>query len=195
MAPKHCDGNEPFSYKHTSHLLNPLRRLFLSPGKLVKRLELKRNSIVLEIGSGPGYFSVEVARAVPEGMLLLVDIQPEMLNMAGHRLGKKGISNVRYLVGNANALQLAEQSCDVVFLVSVLGEVADKPGCLREIHRVLRPDGLLSITEQPHDRHSLPMSEVLEMAGEDGFRFEKSFGRGQNFTVNFRKSAACIVCN
>ncbi len=187
MAREHYHEEEPFSYKHASHLLNPLRRLLLSPKKLVKRLELRTNSKVLELGPGPGYFSLEVARSIPEGMLVLVDIQQEMLDMARKRLEKKGISNVQYSMGDAHSLHAVRESYDVVFLASVLGEVSDKRGCLREVHGVLQPNGLLSITEQPHDPHFLPKSEVLGLAREEGFCFERSFGRANNYTANFRK--------
>jgi hypothetical protein len=53
------------SYEHAAHLLNPLRKFILSPKKLVKRLELRENSKVLELGPGPGYFSLEIARSIP----------------------------------------------------------------------------------------------------------------------------------
>lgn len=191
MAGVHSHEHEPFSYKHASHLLNPLRRLFLSPKKLAGRLELRRDSKVLELGPGPGYFSLEVARRIPEGILVLVDIQQEMLDMAKERFEKKGASNVRYLMGKADSLHAAGGPYDVVFLASVLGEVPDKCGCLREIHGVLRPGGLLSVTEIRHDPHFLPMPEVERLAREEGFHFEKSFGRSRNYTANFRKSADC----
>lgn len=60
-------------------LLIPLRNIILSPKKLVKRLDLKKDYRVLEVGCGPGYFSPKVARAIPNGELVLTDIQRAML--------------------------------------------------------------------------------------------------------------------
>ncbi len=94
---------------------------------------------MLELGPGPGYFSPEVARSIPEGRLVLVDIHQEMLNMARKRLEKKGISNVQYVKGYAHSLPADTGSYDVVFLACVLGGVPDKSGCLREVYRVWRP--------------------------------------------------------
>ncbi|MGB9663165.1 MAG: class I SAM-dependent methyltransferase [Moorellaceae bacterium] len=181
------EKHELMPYKEASHLLHPLRKLFLSPGKLVKRLYLQKNSRVLELGCGPGYFSIEVARSIPQGTLVLVDIQQEMLDMARKRLEGRGLVNVEYVRGDAQCLPLEDESFDVAFLVSVLGEVPDTRRCLQELHRVLKPNGLLSITEQPHDPDALPMDKILKLGQEEGFFFEKSFGRGKNFTVNFRK--------
>ena len=52
----------------------------------MKRLELQENMEVLEIGPGPGYFSVNAARALKQGELTLFDIQKEMLDYAKKRI-------------------------------------------------------------------------------------------------------------
>jgi len=182
-------AHEPIPYKEASHLLNPLRRLFLSPKTLVKRLYLQKDSKVLELGPGPGYFSLEVAHSIPEGTLMLVDIQQEMLDMAKTRFEKKGITNVEYIKGDAQSLPLDGEFFDVAFLVSVLGEVPNRHLCLQELYRVLRPDGLLSITEQFHDPDFIPIDEILRIAKEERFRHERTYGGGKNYTINFRKPA------
>jgi ubiquinone/menaquinone biosynthesis C-methylase UbiE len=188
MPAKHLQEYGPMSYERASHLLNPLRKLILSPKKMVRRLDLKKDARVLELGCGPGYFSLEVARNVAAGKLVMVDIQQEMLDMAKNRLEKKAVANVEYIQGDAVALPLESESFDVVFLVAVLGEVPDRVQCLRELHRVLRPKGLLSVTEQFGDPHAIPMSQIHSFVKTMGFEVEKSFGGGRNFTVNFRKS-------
>jgi len=181
------EGPRPMSHEHASHLLNPLRKLILSPKKLAKRLDLRKDSKVLELGPGPGYFSLEVARSIPAGVLVLVDIQQEMLDMTRKRLEKMGITNVEYIKGDAVSLPADSESFDVVFLVSVFGEVPNRGQCLRELYRVLRPKGLLSITEQPGDPDFIPMPEVQKLVEKEGFHFERSYGRGKNYTINFRK--------
>lgn len=74
-----------------------------------------------------------------------------------------------------------------MFLVSVLGEVPNRDQCLREIYRVLCPQGLLSITEQPGDPDFIPMTEIQRFVEKKGFHFERYYGRGKNYTINFRK--------
>ena len=64
----------------------PARRLVLRPGALAERLCLSPSDTVLEVGCGPGYFSVEVARRLPRGHLQLVDVQHEMLQRARTKL-------------------------------------------------------------------------------------------------------------
>ena len=55
-------------------LLLPFRRIWLSPAKLIRHLRLSPSDRVLELGPGPGFFSAGVARAVPDGRLVLVDV-------------------------------------------------------------------------------------------------------------------------
>ncbi len=164
-----------------------LRRLILSPEELADRLHLREDSRVLEVGSGSGYFSVEVARRLPRGHLELLDIQPEMLRKAGRKIEAAGLDNVGFTQGDATSLPFDGGEFDVAFLVAVLGEVPDPSACLREIYRVLRPSGLLSVTEQPGDPDFLPLPVVRSLAEQQGFEFIESYGRGRNFTASFRK--------
>jgi ubiquinone/menaquinone biosynthesis C-methylase UbiE len=66
--------------------MNPLRWQILSFETLFQRLSLHESSRVLEVRSGPDYFSVQAARGIPKGYLLLIDIQREVLAKAKHRI-------------------------------------------------------------------------------------------------------------
>jgi len=165
----------------------PLRRLILSSQKLADRLHLKEDFKVLEIGPGSGFFSVEVARRIPQGHLELFDIQQEMLEKARHKIESAELHNVGFTQGDAVDLPFDENKFDVVFLVAVLGEVSDKERCLGAIYKVLKPSGLLSITEQLGDPDFLPLSVVRSLAEKQGFEFIESYGKKKNYTANFKK--------
>jgi ubiquinone/menaquinone biosynthesis C-methylase UbiE len=164
-----------------------LRRFILSPERLVERLELEETARVLELGSGPGYFSPAVARRLPRGYLLLADLQNEMLQKAREKLAKAGLRNVGFVQANGTALPVPSGAWDCVFLVAVLGEVSDPGSCAQEIHRVLRPGGLLSLAEQPGDPDFIPLPDARKLVEGVGFRFEKVYGGGKNYTASFRK--------
>lgn len=177
-------------YQLSFVLDSTLRRFILPPERLADRLHLKEDARVLEIGPGPGYFSVEVAGRIPRGRLVLFDVQKEMLQKARRKIDAAGLHNVCFVQGDAVALPFAGEQFDVVFLVAVLGEVPDPAACLRSAYGALRPSGLLSITEQPGDPDFQPLSVVRSLAERKGFEFVERHGRGRNFTVNFRKPAS-----
>jgi uncharacterized protein len=164
-----------------------LRRFILSPERLADRLELKEASRVLELGPGPGYFSRAVARRIPRGYLMLVDLQLEMLQKVRGKLTRAALRNVGFAQANGTALPLPSGAWDCVFLVAVLGEVSDPRSCLREILRLLRPGGLLSLTEQPGDPDFIALPDARKLVEGVGFRFEKVYGGGKNYTASFRK--------
>lgn len=163
------------------------RNLILSPQELVARLALTTTNRVLEVGSGSGFYSIEVARKVSEGHLELLDLQPEMLKKAQQKLEAKDLHNVGYTLADAGKLPLETDSFDVVFMVAVLGEIADRRAFLSEVHRVLKPGGILSVSEHLPDPDFSPFEKVKSLVGEEGFDFLKRYGRKWSYTVNFSK--------
>ncbi|MBN1882855.1 MAG: methyltransferase domain-containing protein [Deltaproteobacteria bacterium] len=179
---------EPMPYTEANHLLNPLRNLLLSPRKMVKRLGLRPDDTVLELGPGPGFYSPAVARSIPKGTLVLADVQQEMLDIARGRLEKAGIKNVEYEKADATSLPAEDETFDVVFLASVLGEVPDRDACLGEIRRVLKTGGLLSITEMKlGDPDYISVSEMLTLLRAGGFEVRGQYSRFFTYTVNSTK--------
>jgi ubiquinone/menaquinone biosynthesis C-methylase UbiE len=168
----------------------PWRNIILSPQNLVARLALTATSRVLEVGTGSGFYSVEVARSVSGGRLELSDLQPEMLKKAQKRLEANGLPNVGYTLADAGRLPFKEDAFDALFLVTVLGEVANRKAFLSEAHRVLKPGGVLSISEHLPDPDFLPFAKVRSLVEEERFEFFKRYGAGWSYTVNFRKSEA-----
>lgn len=170
-------------------LLFPLRRLVLSPERLVRHLHLTPTSRVLEVGSGPGFFSIEVARAIPHGRLELVDIQCEMLQKARRRLWQAGVQNAGYTLVNAVKLPFQSGAFDVAFLVAVLGEVHDPHACLVSIADVLRPGGVLSVVELPGDPDALTEEQLRRLTQGTGLEFIESARVSRSFIASFRRQA------
>ncbi len=182
-------GKGVFPHQAARTLLNPLRGLVLSSSRLIKRLQLRDDMTVLEVGPGPGYFSPDVAAAIPAGKLLLFDIQREMLEMAAARLRKAGHANFEAFCGDAKTLPFEDSSVDVTFMVTVLGEVEEKASCLSEIHRVLRPGGLLSVTEMRGDPDYLRLDEVEQLTARAGFEHERTVRGFLHYTFAARRPA------
>ena len=167
-----------FPHQMAFTLLIPLRALLLSPAELLRRLQPTADSRILEVGCGPGYFSPALARAVPQGELVLADIQPEMLAIARRRLEKRHITNTTCQLCNGS-------SFGRIVLVTVLGEVRDRSAYLREFARLLTHDGLLSISEAAGDPDKLEQGELIALLTAHGFTPVRQYGNRRNYTVNF----------
>ena len=181
-------GKGVFPVEYASTLLTPWRRLIFSPSRLVRLLKLRPADEVLEIGCGPGYFSPAVAKFLSRGMLTLFDYQDGMLDIAEAQLKKRRLTNYSRHRGDAKALPFPDNSFDVAFMVTVLGEVGDVDATLREALRVLKPGGRLSVTEQFGDPDFVPRRALKSKALEAGFTLEAAFGPRFFYTCNFLKS-------
>jgi SAM-dependent methyltransferase len=183
-------GPGVYPVEYARALVNPLRHLICPTWLIVRRLQLKPTDRVLEIGSGPGYFSPSVARRLTEGRLTLYDMQVGMLEMAAKRLERRGYRNFECRAGDAASMPFPDRTFDVVFMVAVLGEVADRAAAMREAARVLRPGGRLSVTELPGDPDFVRLDELEQRAREAGLSFERRYGPRWYFTCNFVKPVA-----
>ena len=165
----------------------PWRNVLLSPRTLAARLPLTVTSHVLEVGAGSGFYSAEVARAIPNGRLELLDLQPEMLGKARRKLEAAGLTNVGYTAVDAGSLPFADESFDLLYLVAVLGEIADREAFLGEAHRVLKPGGVLSVSEHLPDPDFSPCGKVRSLVEAAGFEFSGRRGAWWSYTANFVK--------
>jgi len=165
---------------------NPVRRRYMRP--ILDRVGICPGECVLELGPGPGAFTVDAARRVgPEGRLIAVDIQPEMIAQVEKRVREAGLSNVETHVADAYDLPLDDASVDRAFLVTVLPEIPDQARALAELHRVLKPGGLLSITEEFPDPDYPFAFETIRRVEAAGFNLERRFGNWWRYTLNFRR--------
>ena len=139
----------------------------------------------MKSAAAPGYFSPALARAVPQGELVLADIQPEMLAIALRRLNKRHITNVSYHHCDGHGFPFADRSFDRIVLVTVLGEIAERSAYLHEFARLLKDDGLLSISETAGDPDKLDQQELIALLATHGFTPVRQYGNRRNYTVNF----------
>ena len=165
---------------------NPLRRRYMRP--VLDRVGIRPGERVLELGPGPGAFTVDAARhAGPQGRIIAVDIQPEMIAWVEERVREAGLSNVETHVAGAYELPLENESIDRAFVVTVLPEIPDQSRALAELWRVLKPGGRLSITEEFMDPDYPFPRETIRRVEAAGFELVQRFGNFGVYTVNFRR--------
>jgi ubiquinone/menaquinone biosynthesis C-methylase UbiE len=173
-----------FPAADAASLLHPLRRFLQSPSKLARSLRLSAGDRLLEIGSGPGYFTPDLAAVVPSGGVVAFDLQREMLALASGRMA--GSAHVTFAQGDATALPFVAGSFDAVLIATVLGEVPSIDDCLREVRRVLRPGGVLSVAETRRDSDFLPLARLRPMVEAMPFELLDRAGLRWQYVARFR---------
>jgi ubiquinone/menaquinone biosynthesis C-methylase UbiE len=152
------------------------------------RLGLQPGQRVLEVGPGPGRLLIPAARRVlPGGEVVGLDIQPGMLEKLKNHAARNGVSNLAAVLGDATQPHFPPESFDLVYLCTVLGEIPDRAAALRQCHAVLKPGGVLSITEIIPDPHYQPFPKVKQLAQAAGFELRQVYGLWAYFTANFVK--------
>jgi ubiquinone/menaquinone biosynthesis C-methylase UbiE len=155
---------------------------------IIDRIGIKPAEVVLELGPGPGIYTVEAARhAGPEGRLITVDIQPEMIARVTERIQACGLEYVEPIVADACSLPLHDESIDRAFMSGVLGEIPDMERALTELRRVLKPEGVLSVTELFIDpNYTLAKTRIRQIEAV-GFKMKQRSGSFFCYTLSFHK--------
>ncbi|MGE0022640.1 MAG: class I SAM-dependent methyltransferase [Hyphomicrobium sp.] len=166
----------PCPYALASALEVPGRRLVAGPVKVLNAFGVMSGTRVLEIGPGTGFYSVEACRRVgTAGRVFCLDVQSEMLRDARQRVIEAGLA-ADFICGDAQALPLRDASVDHVYLIAVLGEIPDRLAALREVKRVLRPGGRLSVSEQFPDPDFITRRSSASFLRGAGFHEQSSRG-------------------
>jgi len=101
---------------------------------------------VADVGIGTGFVAAGIAPRVAR--VLAVDNSPAMLEMARKNLAELGVSNVELLEGDVAALPLEDASVDAAFANMVLHHAQDLAAMLAEMARVVRPGGVVAVTDE-----------------------------------------------
>ena len=158
---------------------------FITRARLLEALALAPDERVLEIGPGTGYYTFDIAAALPAGQVDIFDIQQEMLDHVMRKAAERGVTNVRATLGDAQQLPFDDDAFDAAVLVTVLGEIPDQEQALREVARVLRPGGRLVVGELFGDPHMVTSGRLRDRAGGAGLGFERRVGNPLAFFERF----------
>ncbi|MBD0334675.1 MAG: class I SAM-dependent methyltransferase [Cyanobacteria bacterium Co-bin13] len=128
-------------------LERPSRELEERPQAALEALELRRDDVVADIGAGTGYFSFRIAAKVPEGKVLAVDVQPEMLDLIEQKKAETGITNVEPIQGSPDQPNLPPNSIDLALMVDAYHEFAYPHEMMQGLVSALKPGGRIVLAE------------------------------------------------
>lgn len=170
------------------HILNSRIRKKLQPPKsIIDALDVGEGMNILEIGAGGGTFTLEAARRTRSGTVFATDVSDRMLTVLKSNVRKSKLSNIKIEFADVNALHYEDNTFDRVFMVTVTGELHDKIQAFREINRVLKPNGRLTVGEFFIDADYPLQSSVKKWASQVGLKYLKSRQRIIHYTISFEK--------
>ena len=141
--------NTPISKRrfHQMALMLILRDSFWHPSHILAEANIRPGFRVLDYGCGVGSFTLAAARLVgPEGKVYAVDIHPMALGKVQRAAAKRGFTNIEMIQSDC-VTKLESSTIDVILLYYILHWLSDPDCVLREMNRILKPDGLLSFRD------------------------------------------------
>lgn len=160
---------EKFDPKNASRLENPDRLVEMPPARLVELLELAGTETIVDFGAGTGMYSLPIADAVPQGELIAVDEQAELLDMLAGKLSRRRSAGcIRIVLNDDGEVPLPDSVADRVVMINVLHHIIEDRTAVDEALRLLAPGGLLLVAEfarmdrpvGPPNDHVLDLEEL-----------------------------------
>lgn len=161
-------------------------------GELLTEIGLRENQTLLDYGCGAGTCAIPAARIVgPSGRVYALDTSRRALVKVRKQARREGLENIEIIVPDGTlATGLQDASADVALLYDVMQKIDDWATLFGELHRVLRPEGMLSVFPMHVGKDKLlaAMDEprLFELTGElrgnvlNFRRLTKAAGAGQS---------------
>jgi len=164
------DPSRICSWKHAFALDNPIRRIIHNPQKILGGY-IGPGHTVLDLGCGPGAFSIAMAKMVGElGKVIAVDVQEKMLQIVREKAARQGLgSRIVTLKSGPDGIGLSEK-VDFALAFYMVHEVPDAEAFLKEVASALKPRGKLLIVEPRMHVSPAAFEKTIEVARLAGLR-------------------------
>lgn len=142
---------------------------------------------VLDCGCGPGTITVGLAQIVAQGQVIGIDRELAELEQARRYADQQGVVNVEFRVANVYEIPFPDASFDAVLAHAVLQHLSEPGQALQEMHRVLKPGGLIGVREEDRDADLIyPLPPRLKQAHDLLMRLWSQAGGDPYFPKRYR---------
>lgn len=165
---------------------------FINPENVIKSIGVELGMQVADFGSGPGFYSIPLAKAVgPNGRVYALDVQKSMLELVRSKARQARLLNIVTMwadLETARGSGLAENTVEVVIISNILFQAENKKEMLTETFRILKPGGKIAVIEWDSSAggtgptsDKIVKREVAEtLLVDTGFTRKKEFYAGDN---------------
>jgi ubiquinone/menaquinone biosynthesis C-methylase UbiE len=154
-------GNPADLEAYIARMEEPARAQWQKPDEVVAALQLQAGQVACDVGAGPGYFALRLARAVGAGgRVFAVDVEPRILEVLRERIQSAGVRNVTPVLSLADDSLLPDGACDLILIVDTYHHFPDGPAYLRRLSQSLRPGG--RVVNIDFHKRALPVGPPIE---------------------------------
>lgn len=125
---------------------DPTRDDWQKPDEVIKALALGDDAVVADIGAGTGYFAVRLARVLPKGKVLGVDVEPDMVRYLRERAQRERLQNVVSLLSPVDDPRLPEK-VDLALVVNTVHHIEQRVAYFAKLKASLEPNGRVVIVD------------------------------------------------
>jgi ubiquinone/menaquinone biosynthesis C-methylase UbiE len=147
----HGGGGMPHRFENAEQWAtvfdDPARDAWQQPDAVMTALELQPAMTVADVGAGTGYFTVRLARAVPDGRVIATDIEPDMVRYLAERATKEQLTNITAVQCGATDPKLPAGAVDRILVVDVWHHLPDRVAYARGLAASLKPGGKVAIVD------------------------------------------------
>ncbi len=152
---------------------NPLLPLVKNPYRLLTAGGMEDMQKVVEVGCGPGFFTIPAARIVGEkGHVYAIDVHPRAIKRVREKIEKENLKNITPMCINASGTGLPGACIDLAFIFGLRHVAGGLETVISELHRVLRSGGILSLEKTRGSQ-----TELRDTVEKAGFVFSEKRGR------------------
>lgn len=168
---------------YIQNLLRVERIEELRPDEVVAALMLAENAVVADLGSGPGVFTIPLARHLSRGVVYAVDVEPRQLDALRDRVAEEGLNNVVPVLASYSTPHLPPSHLDLILIVDTYHHLEERVEYFGRLRSMLRPGGRLAILE--YKSGDLPVGPPVTRKLPEGRRAEELRAAGYSMLRSF----------
>lgn len=167
--------------QYIAALSDPKRDQYLPLARVVELLKLHKDARVADLGCGPGLASCAIAKAVPDGVVFAIDVEPAQLDALNIRIRNENARNVVPVLCVTDDPRLPPSSVDCIVIIDTFHHFDDRVNYLKNLARALRPGGRIvnidykegKLAVGPPPEHKLAKDTWLREFADAGFIKER----------------------